>query len=289
MRGFFAGATLTAGAGGIVQLSKTFESDAIETFEQAVLSLDAKLSEEQRHLLLCWDEVPDLVESIAEREGIASAASFLQTFRRIRQSTRSIRWLVAGSVGFHHIRDRIGVEVDVVNDMQGVPFGPLNEPHARWLADCLLDFIVRDRVVEVGERLVERSGRMPFLLHAIAHQIWQRRPAALAQSDVDDAFVAYVNDTDKSHAVTHFLARIDDYYAEKASLARAILDGLTPRGTIQFDTIEEFTKAISASRDQLLAVLDLLKLDHYLIESVRSGFSWRYPVLGEIWHQRRRI
>lgn len=288
VKGFFTDATLSAGKDGIVSLSKTFEADALATFEKAVLALDEKLVEEHRNLLLCWDEIPDAVEQLAANEGNHVATAFLQTFRRIRQRTTAIRWLVAGSVGFHHIRAQIGADVDVINDMMTVPFGPLDANASRWLAESLLLYFVDKPDPSAIDRLSDRSGGIPYLLHAIAHHVYQRRPDAVSPDEVDQAFVEFIIDTDRSQPVTHFLARIDDYYGDKAGLARSVLDLLQPTTEISFATIAGHLSAAEADRDELTGILDLLKLDHYVAESTDHEFSWRYQVLGEIWHYRRR-
>lgn len=287
IKGFFADATFTLGSSEVLQLSKTFENDATNGFERAMLTLDARLVDDNQHLLLCWDEIPDMIESVRTEQGPGPAAALLQTFRRVRQQTKAIRWLVAGSVGFHHIRKDIGANVDVVNDMHGVPFGPIDEPSARWLAHGLLLYITDTPTEAAIDALVDRSGRIPFLAHAIANQLHIDGPEPVTATAVHDAFRQYVNNYSSSFAATHFLARIEQYYGDDAVLANQILDHLAPTDALTFDQLRTQLADNITNRDQLLRVLDLLKLDHYLHKTLTGDIEWRYSILGEIWHLRR--
>jgi hypothetical protein len=92
------------------ELASPFKADPIAALQRALHDVDEAL--EDRRLLLAWDEVPDMITAIADNEGINAATHALALLRRFRESqdADSIRWLLTGSVGFHHVVRRLGRE-----------------------------------------------------------------------------------------------------------------------------------------------------------------------------------
>lgn len=244
--------------------------------------------EEGRMLVIAMDEVPLAIDNILAEQGAEKALALLQALRHARRShPRTVGWIVTGSIGFHHVLRRCGATEGVVNDLVSLPLGPLTEPDARFLARCLLLGIGHDaNDSDVIGAMVRDSGRIPFLLHTLAHHVAYPK-AALSADDITAAFEAFVDDRDQSRAVTHFLSRLDPNYGEHAPAAYQVLDALA-RDDAQTmdDLLNTVTQLASFDRERLLAVMDDLQDDHYLVR--RSGsWQWRYPVLRRIWRRRR--
>lgn len=282
-----AGAYLNRVAGiGAVTLSPAMAQNPTDALEQAFTDVDGSLAGGM--LVLLWDEVPDMVESIAEGEGPAAAVQTLAVLRRLRRPESGIRWVFTGSVGFHHVLPLVGADSTVLNDMQNLTLGPLDEAWTRWLAESLLLGVTERPDPEAVAQLAAVTGGIPYLLHLVAAHLRDHAVGAVTATAVDRAFDRCIDDLDESQGVTHFLTRVGKYYGSRERLARGVLDTLVDEAMTRTDLLATVTSRVDD--EELRAVLQLLRLDHYLVRSddVDPVYSWRYPVLARIWRQRRR-
>lgn len=114
-----------------------------ELLNDAIVRIDERLNGDER-LVVALDEVPLAIENIARSENPLSADTLLQSLRRLRQNTKRIRWIVTGSVGFHHVLRMAGTTEGAINDLVNVPCGPLDQLCARELATMLFRGIEAD-------------------------------------------------------------------------------------------------------------------------------------------------
>jgi hypothetical protein len=244
-----------------------------DLLDETIRSVDTHLAEGAL-LVIAMDEVPIAIGNITRNEGADSANHVLQTLRGVRRSGSRIRWIVCGSVGFHHILRQCGATEGVVNDLVNLPLGPLEASEARELAERLFLGIKREAGEDAVAAMVEQSGCIPFLVHALAQRLYNAGTGPVSGDDVARAFVEFMDDRDDSRAVSHFGTRLHPLYGDEAEEAEAILDRVAVDGTT------------ALRGDQRL--LDSLIDDHYLVERERV-ISWRYDVLRRIWIHRRRL
>lgn len=247
-----------------------------ELLEETLRSVDAHLGDEIL-LVIAMDEVPIAIGNIARNEGADSANHVLQTLRGLRRGGSQLRWIVCGSVGFHHVLRLCDATEGVVNDLVNLPLGPLEANEATELAQRLLLGIERHADQDALAALVRQSGGIPFLIHALAHRLYNAGAGPVSASDIGRAFTEFMDDRDESRAVTHLVTRMDSLYGDQAANAEEILDRVSVEGA---------TDAVAFGRDRRL--LDSLIDDHYLIERDRR-IHWRYDVLRRIWMHRRRL
>ena len=248
-----------------------------DLLRETVRSVDDHLDADDALLVIAMDEVPLAIGNIAGNEGPEAANQLLQALRGLRRRGSRLRWIVCGSIGFHHVLRRCGATEGVLNDLVNLPLGPLEPPEATELAQRLLLGIGRSADADAVEALVQHSGRIPFLVHALAHRLHDAGTGLVSAGDVRDAFVDFMDDRDDSRAVTHLLTRLDPLYGGRARAAEKILDRVAR--DVSLDTAE-----LQAEGELLDALID----DHYLIERART-VSWRYDVLRQIWAHRRRL
>lgn len=237
-------------------------------------------------VLLCMDEVPVAIRNIALNEGASPARELLQTLRALRHAddVTGIRWIVCGSVGFHHVLKLCQATEGEINDLVNLPLGPLSQEDAEELAGRL--FLGIERVPDAGAItvIVERTGGVPFLLHQVAWLLQVRGTGPVSGSEVAAAFDDFVDDRDESRAVTHLVTRLDPYYGSDAQLATRMLNAVAMKKTVPLPDLLEDAKAGERFNEVLNALID----DHYLIERGMS-VSWRYDVLRRIWSRRHRL
>jgi len=247
-----------------------------DLLDETIRSVDAHLPDDVL-LVLAMDEVPIAIANIARGEGPDAAHRLLQTLRGLRRTGSRLRWIMCGSVGFHHILRQCGATEGVINDLVNLPLGPLEATEARELGQRLLLGIKRDGGEDVVSALVEHSGAIPYLLHALAHRLEEAGTGPVSAGDVTAAFGDFMDDRDDSRAVTHLLTRLTPLYGDDAPAAEAILDRVA---------VDVSTRTTDLAADTRL--IDALIDDHYLTEHDRI-VSWRYDVLRRIWMHRRRL
>lgn len=248
-------------------------------------TLKAAAESASRPVLICMDEVPVSILAIARNEGPEAARELLQTLRALRQSEGRIRWIIAGSVGFHHVLVECGTTEGDINDLVNLPLGPLPEGEATELAERLLLGIERTSSDGAVGRMVELTGGIPILLHQIAATL-DGGSGLVTTTEVDTAFEDFIDDEDEFRGFVHLVTRLDAYYGTDVALAQAILDSTLSRTN---DLMEVGALGLDQpDNPRLETVLTKLAGDHYL-ERRGTRVRWRYPVLQYIWARRRRV
>jgi len=232
--------------------------------------------------IVMMDEVPMAINNIAVHEGTGSAEQLLQTLRALRQETSRIRWIVTGSIGFHHVLRKINTTQGVLNDLNPVPLGPLADKEAEELASRLLLGIEQPLIDTVINELVKVTGGIPFLLHNVVKMLGEGPRNVTRPCDVHDYFEDFIDDPDQFYGLEHFLTRMPSNYDGRARIADDILRKALSETNV-WVSIDSL-----APNEETAATLDDLVKDHYL---ERRGLSvrWRYPVLQYIWARKKGV
>lgn len=263
--------------GGPVSLKAGVSTRApTDLLDETIRSVDAHLPDDVL-LVIAMDELPIAIANVAGNDGPAAAHQLLQTLRGLRRTSSRLRWIVCGSIGFHHVLRRCGATEGVINDLVHLPLGPLEPAEACELAERLLLGIQREWDHDAIPALVEHSGAIPHILHALAHRLHDAGSGRASASDVVAAFGDFMDDRDDSRTVTHLLTRLDLFYGDRTAAAKTILDTVARASSIR-------TSELDADNE----LLDDLVDDHYLVER-NSAMAWRYDVLRRIWVHRRRL
>jgi hypothetical protein len=293
-RAFLGSATAKTTVKGVeLELAAPFKEDPITALERALRDVESALGD--RRLLLAWDEVPDMIAAIADGEGVPAATNALAMLRRFREidDATGVRWLLTGSVGFHHVLRRLGRE-DLLNDVENVDLGPLDPEWTRWLAHCLLLGAGVDHPAEaVVDELAAASDGIAFLVHLAAKEVRDRQLHALEPGEITSLLEGALGDLDHGHQMTAFVTRLNRHYGEDADLAAWILDQVAKKPLTRpgLRRLKRPAGVKIGNDDHLRMVLDWLRADHYLaIEDVAGlrRYDWRYPALRRLWVLRRR-
>jgi len=280
---------------GPVTLKKAAQNiDPLLLLEQVLnqLSVDATKHAKPPYVIM-MDEVPDAVLGVAEQgANPTDGKNLLQRLRGLRQDTPGIRWILAGSVGFHHVWTICGANDSVINDLDQIDFGPLDEADAIVLTRRLALGIERSIDDDAIKEMVGITGGMPYLIHELSLLLhYDDKNQVLHQpitaADVRKAFTAFIEDTNKSHAVTQFVSKIPDYYkGDDTKLAYAILDWVA-QDPPSWQTLADLPVDIR-EHERFLPVYHNLILDQY-IETRNDGqeIRWRYDFIRVIYRRYR--
>jgi len=303
LEALFDNVDLTASVG-LFQLKTAVQSSKtpVEIMESLLVDLDRDLADDPKAptLVIAMDEVSDAIMSIA-RCSADDARNLLQRLRHLRGVTRRIRWIIAGSIGFHHILAAAGVSSDVINDLSNLDFGPLAHADAAELARRLAMGIRRPTITdEAVETVVQVTDAFPSLIQKLFDMMRYDRDSHPAEKipieaeEVKQRLDDFIDDRDQSRDVTHFVTRITPYYGQNAALAFRILNYMARAdGWVALPELEAAVAAEtgdSFDREAFVATYNNLVDDHYLVERASRGDStWRYAVIRTIYRRRRKL
>lgn len=238
-----------------------------------------------RPLVIAMDEVPIAIQSIVVSESAESAREVLMTLRSMRQRTERIRWIVAGSVGFHHVLRMAAVTEGALNDLEVLTLGPLTEPECDELAHRLFAGIRRRPAPKAAETLSRISSGIPFIMHRIVAGLQASGATGdVTPAQIDGALAAFISDRDESRSVTHLVTRLDELYKELTPLAESVLSYLAVDNKAK--RMVDIGEALTPNPADLRRVIDDLRDDHYLRLLPSGLLEWRYDVLRRIWIER---
>lgn len=257
--------------------------------QRLLQNIFASTSEIIQPPLILMDELPVAVLDIAKNEGAEAAKETLQTLRYLRRSIPNIRWILCGSIGFHHVLAECGIHTTegVTNDLVAFYLGALESVgEQKELAERLLLGTDLDYEYSSINALAELTGAIPYLMQVVALKLGNiENPVVITPKLVSCCFEDFIDEPEAFGSFIHFLTRLDGYYGDDADLAGQILDELLFRTNTWVDVVVLQGKYPD---NHTPTVIDKLVKDHYLVQR-GSRVRWRYPVLQYIWARRRNI
>ena len=232
--------------------------------------------------VVMMDEVPMAINNIADREGASAAEEVLQTLRALRQKSARVRWIITGSVGFHHTLRKTNMTQGVLNDLESLRFGPLSECEANELAHRLLLGVGQDPNEVIIDELISKTGGIPFLLHKVVGTLARQQYGVFKPSDIGECFEDFIDDPDEFRWFEHYITRVTPLYGANEKIANQILQQT-------LSMTNEWVPIDSLPQDDIaLEVLEDLIKDHYLARR-GSTVRWRYPALQYIWARKKGV
>lgn len=269
---------------------RSWKDITTETF--ATLDLDV-----DERVVLLWDELPQMIADIRDHHGHLVAREMLDVLRAVRESHATVRMVLSGSLGIHHVvadlRSKGGMWVPT-HDMRSVDLPALGERDAQYLARELLrnEGIACDDLDEVAATIAIEVDRIPYYVHqsALFLQTAQRQgdcgvvDAATVRHIVAEA----IDDPLDRWELGHYVARTPIYYGADAPVVNKILDivALAPAplsATAIGDQLAAFARPPSPER--LHELLDLLRKDYYLGQS--PDYAFLRSVVRRAWIAKR--
>jgi len=272
-------------------LGKEYEADALSTFRAVLGSIGKQLIKDKKIMVIIWDEFPDAIQAILKKEGKDAANEIMKFFRAMRENkdSQSIRWVLTGSIGMHHIfREFSGS--DTINDMATVSLDPLESRYIRWMSVCLLLEINRN--TDGSDYLADASGGIPFVLEMMIKYI-RDFDASVPQSvkDAESLLIEAASEINLGKNWTPLLERVGSYYGENAKTAEAVLD-IIAMFPVEDRMIGELLRKRAkkpVNENTLDVILTLLLNDHYLkYDNASRLYAWKHEPLRIIWKARRR-
>ncbi len=279
-------------------VSVEFRPTSDESWKDVVVATFAVLdSEVDETIVFFWDELPHMIADIRDRDGALAAREVLDVLRACRESHPTVRMVLSGSLGIHHVVDDLRTKGGMwapTHDMLAIDLPSLHESDAVYLAAELL----RNESIECVERaavattIAAEVDCIPYYIH---HTVFRLRPPQRDPRQPVDAeavqgvVAAAVADPLDGWQLRHYVDRIPVYYGEKAELVRAILDcaaaAPAPLSLTQLgEGIGAFVESVSP--EELRSLTELLCKDYYLAPG--EGYTFMRSLVRRAWMAKRR-
>lgn len=240
-------------------------------------------------MVFFWDEVPYMLENIAVRQGKAMAMEVLDILRELSQRHDTIRLLLTGSIGIHHVLRGLwgeGYKGSPLNHMKLIQPGPLKPEHAEAFAAAEIGrrVLICEFPEVCAAALSDLASHVPFYIENLA----ARLPLGvnLTPASIEAELEKELRSDNSDWDLDYYRRRIKTVFLEKEKLALAILDiiATADTGTLSFQEIRKLLAARMAIDDEVL--LDLLKLlcmDHYLLRDEANAYRFYLPLIRRWW------
>lgn len=240
-------------------------------------------------MVFFWDEVPYLLDNIANRQGKDMAMQVLDILRELSQRHDTIRLLLTGSIGIHHVLRSLwgegykGSPLSHMNLIQPGPLKPEDSAHfakseiARRGLHCTetdaCAATLSDLVSHVPFYIEKLIARLPLGVHLTP---------ALAEAELENELRSDNSDWD----FDYYRRRVKAVFPETEKLVLAILDTIAtrPAPAPSFQEIRQLVSArMEVDEDVLREHLKLLSMDHYLVRDEANAYRFYLPVIRRWW------
>jgi hypothetical protein len=257
----------------------------------------ADLVEQQdRMIVLFWDEMPYMIYDIARTVSESAAMEVLDTLRQLRNQHRNLRMVFTGSIGLHNVITsfkKAGYANDPTNDMKLIDVPTLSLEYAAEVASKLLqgEGIAVDDAQAVAQAIALACDGNAFYIQFVVDRIAQGDAVAtlvLVENVIQDS----LTDPQDGWHMRHYRERIDTYYTlpEDRQFALALLDSIASAPQpLSFEALFNQLKAKIETDDSehARAVLTLLQRDHYLVQEREGAYRFRFPLIQRSWRLQR--
>jgi hypothetical protein len=259
----------------------------VETFG----TIDAGIDE---RVLFLWDELPHMVSAINGKRDAGTARDVLDVLRYVRETFPSIRMVLSGSLGIHHVVDELrlqGGSWAPTNDVAMVDVPPLENDDAAYLGRELLrnEGIECEDEDSLAQAIAAEVDCVPYYIHHTIAQLQLRQEgagSAVEEGAVREVVAETLVDPTDPWQLKHYVDRVPVYYPRDAELAYAVLDIVAE---VEDARSQAEIEALLAARinppeaDRIHAMLEFLCKDHYL----ELGYRFRLELVRRAWQARR--
>jgi hypothetical protein len=276
--------------GGVFKLPEMKGTHWKDVLTCAVEDLIHENDDSGAKLLFLWDEVPFMLANIRDREGEQMAMEVLDVLRALRQTHASLRMIITGSIGLHHVLTSLkdkNYGNSPVNDMAAINVPALDIPDAIQLSLQLLEGegLENSTPELTAAAIANEADYFPFYIHHIVKAL-KIRSLAATPGNVAQVVASQLVDAKDPWELLHYRERIPIYYGDDQKAVFSLLDELAGgEGLASVNELFEMLKSSSTfdDRERLLRLLSLMERDHYLHRDSEGRFRFSFPLIRRWW------
>lgn len=262
--------------------------------EKSFDDLHAATQSTNERVLFLWDEIPFMLDNIRKREGESVAMEVLDVLRAHRQTYSSLRMLVTGSIGLHHVLNALkqgGYANAPFNDCAPVEIGPLEPLDGQQLALRLLDgeAVSSSDPARGSAYLSELADHFPYYIHHFVRRLKFNRQHA-EPATIDQVLQSQLVDSNDPWELLHYRTRIPTYYGSDERLVLNVLDSVAvAEPSIGLNQLFNEVKSsmVFDDKEKLRSLLALLERDHYLRRTETGELRFAFPLIRRWWRLHR--
>lgn len=263
------------------------------TFDDVVEALRGM--EEGTKMAFFWDEVPYLLENIGKRQGKEMAMQVLDILRELSQRHPSIRLVLTGSIGIHHVLRGLwedGYKGAPLNHMNLIQPGPLLPDHSVPFAESEISRrgLVCNDLRVCAAALAELASHVPFYIEKLTSRL--PLGESLTPRKIEEELEKELRSDQSDWDLDYYRRRVKAVFGPEESLVLGILDSLAAakKAALSFEEIRNLMNARMATDDeQLREHLKLLCMDHYLVRDEVNGYRFYLPLIRRWWKINRNL
>jgi len=262
------------------------------------------LAKQEKNLVLTFDEFPEMIKLMIERDRKNSGNEtvvFLSWLRKLRLTMPDdlkLRFLVGGSISLENIVNQIhcGPKID---DMRRIKVGPFSRENTALLIKALFDSegVTTDDATQ--KAILEYIGTpIPYFVQIMVGALVRESRNLgkdFSPEFVEEVYSSYLLGSDYKNHFEHYYSRLAEYYVstdqrtDMVSAAKAILTEMSIVGQVPKRQLYQiFLEETRQTRDEdgfgeLMALLE----DEFYLEYVADRESYRFysKLLKDWWYR----
>lgn len=240
-------------------------------------------------MVFFWDEVPFMLDNIANRQGKDTAMQVLDLLRELSQRHQNIRLLLTGSIGIHHVLRSLwagNYKGSPLNHMDLIQPGPLERKHAVSFAKSE----IARRKLESEEadlcsaKLAELVSHVPFYIEKLAARL--PRGAKLTPALIEAELEKELRSDNSDWDLDYYRRRVKTVFPQDEKLVFSILDHIarSSKSSLSFQAIRKLVSAsMEVDEEVLRDHLKLLCMDHYLVRDESNAYGFYLTLIRRWW------
>ncbi|MDJ0532213.1 MAG: AAA family ATPase [Xenococcaceae cyanobacterium MO_207.B15] len=248
-------------------------------------TIEDLVSNQESQIILLWDEMPYMLNNMGDE----AAMEMLDILRSLRQTYPDVRMVFTGSIGLHHIIDKlrqVGYTNDPINDMYPIDIPPLSSEDATDLTIRLIkgEEIATVKIQTTAKEIAEAVDCIPFYIQHLVSDL-KFKDGVINQDIVERTISDYLINPLNPWRMEHYRDRIDNYYeSQQKQYALNILDILAVEPPLSFNDLWKRLALNSQTQNQEMTrdILRLLLKDYYLVQQNQT-FGFRYGLVKNYW------
>lgn len=245
-------------------------------------------------IVLLLDELPEVLHKINKAGNPEEAKAIINQLRTWRQSGfKKLQFVLAGSIGIHHVVKIIEGRTANLNDLNNVKCKPLTRTEASAYVDWATQYATIKYEGELKSYLLDKIHYYtPFFINLMLDEINKKgrkdNSPTITNQDIDNAFNRVIINND------HFADwknRLKDYMPpEDFHFVNEVLIHIGHKNSIDIQTI--YDKAVKNSKQtDYMYLIDDLNKDGYIIEEIEGNKKYIFisPFLKEFWFRNNPI
>jgi hypothetical protein len=244
-----------------------------------------------KRVVFLFDEMPWMLQAIANTQSDSTATQILDVLRTLRQTnatSQGFRMVICGSIGLHHVLKlfrKSGYNNQPVNDMTAIEVPPLDPTDAATLAGRLLasgKVACNDQTVPT--LISDQTGHFPYYIQVVVNElVISARPAS--PDNIHQIIGELLTRAQDPCNFRHFIDRLEGYYPGQKNHALHILDhAAVTSDPIEKNALLNIARHAGADDDEpIRTLLTLLESDHYLARDTSGRYFFRHTLLRRWW------